>query len=122
MNFGGEAVKAWKNIWGCGQGIGPIKAVVPARELVERLGREYLAARRRMGLACEEAWKAAGDDGAATGPIARCYSLWLTRASHFPCVPAVETTVKTGRCSAKRSSRLAEGLVPTNCIGNRCEG
>jgi nitronate monooxygenase len=60
MNFGGEAVKAWKNIWGCGQGIGTIKAVVPARELVERLGREYLAARRRMGLACEEAWKGTG--------------------------------------------------------------
>ena len=29
--------KAWKDIWGCGQGIGAVKAVVPARELVARL-------------------------------------------------------------------------------------
>ncbi len=41
MNFGGDARKAWKDIWGCGQGIGAVKAVVPARELVARLRREY---------------------------------------------------------------------------------
>ena len=41
MNFGGDAAKAWKDIWGCGQGIGAIKAVVPARELIARLKREY---------------------------------------------------------------------------------
>ena len=46
MDFG--ASKAWKDIWGCGQGIGPVKAVVPARELVERLAREYQAARARI--------------------------------------------------------------------------
>ncbi len=47
MSFGsGDAKsKAWKNIWGCGQGIGAIKEVVPAAELVERLKREYHAAR-----------------------------------------------------------------------------
>ena len=33
--------KAWKDIWGCGQGIGAVKQVVPARELVARLAREY---------------------------------------------------------------------------------
>jgi len=49
MNFGGEAAKkAWKDIWGCGQGIGAVKAVVPAAELVARLKREYEAARRRL--------------------------------------------------------------------------
>ncbi len=44
MNFGGDAKKAWKDIWGCGQGIGAIKQVVPTRELVARLAREYDAA------------------------------------------------------------------------------
>ena len=41
MKFGGDAAKAWKDIGGCGQGIGAIKAVVPARELIARLKREY---------------------------------------------------------------------------------
>ena len=48
MNFGGGATKAWKDIWGCGQGIAPVKAVVPTRELVDRLAREYAAARARV--------------------------------------------------------------------------
>ena len=48
MNFGGDKSKAWKDIWGCGQGIGAVKAVVPAGELVARLKREYLAARQRV--------------------------------------------------------------------------
>jgi nitronate monooxygenase len=48
MNFGGGAAKAWKDIWGCGQGIGAVKAVVPTAELVARLGREYDAARARV--------------------------------------------------------------------------
>jgi nitronate monooxygenase len=36
--------KAWRDIWGCGQGIGAVKAVVPVAELVARLRREYDAA------------------------------------------------------------------------------
>ena len=48
MNFGGDAKKAWKDIWGCGQGIGAIDAVVPARERVERFAREYAAAKARL--------------------------------------------------------------------------
>jgi nitronate monooxygenase len=48
MNFGGAAQKAWKDIWGCGQGIGAVKAVVPAAELVARLKREYQAAKKRI--------------------------------------------------------------------------
>ena len=48
MNFGGDKTKAWKDIWGCGQGIGAVKSVVPAGELVARLKREYQAARQRV--------------------------------------------------------------------------
>jgi nitronate monooxygenase len=46
MDFGNDrAARAWKDIWGCGQGIGAVKAIVPVAELVDRLGREYWAAR-----------------------------------------------------------------------------
>jgi nitronate monooxygenase len=49
MNFGGAGdAKAWKDIWGCGQGIGVIKEVTSAGELVARLKREYHAARARI--------------------------------------------------------------------------
>ena len=51
MNFGGDAKKAWKDIWGCGQGIGAVTEVVPAGVLVARLKREYNEARARLGLA-----------------------------------------------------------------------
>lgn len=49
MNFAGNAAaKAWKDIWGCGQGIGAIDSVVSTAELVDRLAREYDAARKRV--------------------------------------------------------------------------
>ena len=48
MNFGAGAAKAWKDIWGCGQGIGAVKAVVSTAELVTRLKREYEQARQRV--------------------------------------------------------------------------
>jgi len=48
MNFGGDAKKAWKDIWGCGQGIGAINKVQPAADLVAQLAREYAAARARL--------------------------------------------------------------------------
>ena len=50
MDFGGGegAKKAWKDIWGAGQGIGAVKEIVPARVLVERLRSEYLDAKRRL--------------------------------------------------------------------------
>ena len=51
MNFGGDAKKAWKDIWGCGQGIGAIDKVLPTRELIERLKSEYARARSRLALA-----------------------------------------------------------------------
>ncbi len=52
MDFGGGegSKKAWKDIWGCGQGIGAVKAIVPAAERVAQLQREYQDARRRLGL------------------------------------------------------------------------
>lgn len=42
--------KAWKDIWGSGQGIGAIKAVEPVAKLVDRLEAEYQAARTRLAL------------------------------------------------------------------------
>ncbi|MBX4910322.1 MULTISPECIES: nitronate monooxygenase family protein [Rhizobium] len=42
--------KAWKDIWGSGQGIGAVKAVEPVADLVDRLEAEYKAARRRLAL------------------------------------------------------------------------
>ncbi|OZB71050.1 MAG: nitronate monooxygenase, partial [Thiomonas sp. 14-64-326] len=40
--------KAWKDIWGCGQGIGVVGRVQPAADLVAQLQREYEAAKTRM--------------------------------------------------------------------------
>jgi nitronate monooxygenase len=50
MNFGSGRTKAWKDIWGAGQGVGNVDDVPPVRELVERLREEYDAARRRLQL------------------------------------------------------------------------
>jgi nitronate monooxygenase len=46
MNFGGA--KAWKEIWGSGQGIGAVTAVEPAATLIDRLKQEYAAAKTAM--------------------------------------------------------------------------
>lgn len=51
MSFGGDAKKAWKDIWGCGQGIGAIREVTSTAAYVARLKAEYEAARARLGLA-----------------------------------------------------------------------
>ncbi len=51
MNFAaGGAAKAWKDIWGCGQGIGAVHAVVPAAQRVQQLADEYAAVRQRLAL------------------------------------------------------------------------
>ncbi len=51
MNFGGDvAAKAWKEIWGSGQGIGAITEVTSTADYVARLTREYQAARARLAL------------------------------------------------------------------------
>ncbi len=46
MNFGGA--KAWKDIWGSGQGIGVINEKLPAGELVDRFAREYAEAKAAL--------------------------------------------------------------------------
>jgi nitronate monooxygenase len=51
MNFGSggnQSAKAWRDIWGCGQGIGAVKSVPSAGELVARLAFEYEAAKREL--------------------------------------------------------------------------
>ncbi|MBK4738308.1 NAD(P)H-dependent flavin oxidoreductase [Noviherbaspirillum pedocola] len=53
MNFGsgGSArAKAWRDIWGAGQGVGLMHDVPTVEEVVRRLEEEYLAARRRLAL------------------------------------------------------------------------
>jgi nitronate monooxygenase len=42
--------KAWKDIWGCGQGIGAVTEIVPVSSLVNRLARDYDEARQRLSL------------------------------------------------------------------------
>jgi nitronate monooxygenase len=49
MSFaGGAAKKAWRDIWGCGQGIGGIREVATVDALVDRLAAEYAAARQAL--------------------------------------------------------------------------
>ncbi len=49
MNFqSATGAKAWRDIWGSGQGIGVIDQVVPTADYVARLGREYEAAKARI--------------------------------------------------------------------------
>jgi nitronate monooxygenase len=51
MNFGSGGnteAKAWRDIWGSGQGIGAVKAVETVADRVDRLEREYLAAKARL--------------------------------------------------------------------------
>jgi nitronate monooxygenase len=48
MSFGSDRKKAWKDIWGCGQGIGAVTEVTSAAALVARLKREYRDAQERL--------------------------------------------------------------------------
>ncbi len=53
MNFasgGNQSAKAWKDIWGCGQGIGAVKDVLSAGDLVARLAAEYEAAKSSLAV------------------------------------------------------------------------
>jgi len=51
---GSTKSKAWRDIWGCGQGIGAVKDVQTAGEFVATLTREYDTARARLGMAAPE--------------------------------------------------------------------
>ena len=51
MNFGSGGnsdAKAWKDIWGCGQGIGAVKAVLSAQELVDKIEAQYNVPKSRL--------------------------------------------------------------------------
>jgi nitronate monooxygenase len=50
MNFAtsGSSAKAWKDIWGCGQGIGAVKEIVSTADLVARLRKEYVQAKEQI--------------------------------------------------------------------------
>jgi nitronate monooxygenase len=51
MNFGSggsSKSKAWKDIWGCGQGINAIKTIAPVADFVAQLSTEYDAAKQRI--------------------------------------------------------------------------
>ncbi|WP_020655239.1 NAD(P)H-dependent flavin oxidoreductase [Massilia niastensis] len=50
MSFGSGSAKAWRDIWGAGQGVGLMDDVPSVAEMVERLKREYAAARARLSL------------------------------------------------------------------------
>jgi len=50
MNFAGDKAKAWKDIWGAGQGVGLMDDVPSVEELVARLKREYDEMRARLGV------------------------------------------------------------------------
>jgi len=53
MDFGNRDIsaKAWKDIWGAGQGVGNIDEIVPARDLVLRMEREYRETLARLNAA-----------------------------------------------------------------------
>lgn len=49
MNFGGDSAhKAWKDIWGAGQGIGAVKEIQKASEYIESLSMQYEEAKKRI--------------------------------------------------------------------------
>ena len=48
MNFGSSSAKAWRDIWGAGQGVGGINAIVSAGDRVAQWQQEYQQARRRI--------------------------------------------------------------------------
>ncbi len=50
MSFGEGSAKAWRDIWGAGQGVGMMDDVPSVAEMVERLKQEYNAARARLAL------------------------------------------------------------------------
>ena len=48
MNFAGDKTKAWKDIWGCGQGIGVIDKIQTTAELIAQFKREFADAKHRL--------------------------------------------------------------------------
>ena len=71
MNFGGGdgPKKAWKDIWGCGQGIGAVEGGGAGRRLVARLRREYEAARGARARRLAACARHAVEHHAASAPV-----------------------------------------------------
>ena len=64
MNFGTGRTKAWRDIWGSGQGIGAVDRVTSATQTIERLKREYRAA-------CDDLWARVPHGGSAAAAAAQ---------------------------------------------------
>jgi nitronate monooxygenase len=61
MNFGSggnSKAKAWRDIWGSGQGIGAVREVQPVAAFVDRLDSEYRAAKARIAALSNGGWTA----------------------------------------------------------------
>jgi nitronate monooxygenase len=50
MNFGSSSSKAWRDIWGAGQGVGSVPNVLPAAARIAQWRNEYASARVRLGV------------------------------------------------------------------------
>jgi nitronate monooxygenase len=48
MDFGGEKTKAWKDIWGCGQGIGAVQKIQSTADLMAQFKRELTEAKNHL--------------------------------------------------------------------------
>ena len=48
MDFGGDKSKAWKDIWGCGQGIGSVNKIQTAAAFIDQLKAEFATAKARL--------------------------------------------------------------------------
>jgi len=48
MDFGGDKSKAWKDIWGCGQGIGSVNKIQSTAAFIDQLKAEYATAKARL--------------------------------------------------------------------------
>src|SRR3546814_15775249 len=105
MNFGSGGntkVKAWKDIWGSGQGIGPVTTVRPVAEFVAELEAQYLAARREL--------EAKVRLSARRCPAVRPCPLW-GRKRTFLCFHSCRSTSRqpTKRRHIRRASCRARG-------------
>jgi nitronate monooxygenase len=108
MNFGSGGntdAKAWRDIWGSGQGIGAVKAVLPAAELIGRLKREYAAARARL-LGDEKAAMAATSRSSATSTL-------KVRAAAGLSIGSMRTPRALSASVKGRGGRLRVGPLPS---------
>lgn len=107
MNFGSggnTAVKAWKDIWGSGQGIGAVKSVVSVGKRVDQLAAEYQQARREL---CAKAGTPSGCLTSVSGQSASTMASSSAKSSDAPNgSPRLSTKgLRSGSRSRLRSAR-----------------